>query len=100
MKSRAVSRPLPLHRPIASLMAVIGFSLCASWLEAASYTWDADASAGTQDGSGNWDAASTNWITGGSNVVWADANSAIFGAGTDGNYTVDVAIDPSATSLI
>lgn len=69
-------------------------------LQAATFQWDANAgSAGAQDGGGTWDATTTNWINA-TNVAWVNANDAVFGAGTDGAYAVDVAFSPVANKLV
>jgi autotransporter-associated beta strand protein len=50
--------------------------------------WNANrATAGAQDGSGNWGAAGT-WWNGSANVPWADNMLAIFGSGTATNCSV------------
>ncbi len=68
---------------------------------AAAYLWDSDLGLATaQDGGGTWDATTANWINAGADVVWANANDATFGAGTDGTYAVSVALTPTANSLI
>jgi fibronectin-binding autotransporter adhesin len=72
---------------------------CSQLTHAASFQWDANpATPGVQDGGGSWDAMSTHWING-SNVSWTNANDAVFGAGTDGTYAINVALDPSASTL-
>jgi len=55
------------------------------------YWWDAGgASAGAQDGNGNWGGSATNWWNGSANVAWTDNNLAIFGNGTTTNCTVTI----------
>lgn len=87
----------PLNGSIALLLAVLATPIAG----AAPFTWDSNPGiAGAQDGNGTWDTVTTNWINAGANALWADANDATFGAGTDGNYAVSVALNPSATSLV
>ena len=63
-------------------------------------TWDANTSStGAQDGNGNWGGAQTNWWNTAANVAWADNNTAIFGAGGSGNYTVTITNDVMPLSL-
>jgi autotransporter-associated beta strand protein len=58
-------------------------------------TWDADSGvAGAQDGGGTWAENGGNWriaATGANNQKWKGTNldSALFGAGVDGNYAVN-----------
>lgn len=58
-------------------------------------TWDADSSVGgAQDGAGVWSENGGNWriaATGANNQKWKGTNldSALFGAGVDGNYAVN-----------
>lgn len=57
----------------------------------ATVTWDADTgTGGAQDGSGIWDTSNPNWWTGSANSTWNNAtpDSAVFGAGGAGAYTV------------
>ncbi len=86
-------RTTPLRLSIASLL------LAASPLSvrAAEFTWDANPASPSviaDDGSGTWDTANNNWISGGVNTPWVNdpTNDAIFGAGTDaaGSYLIDV----------
>jgi autotransporter-associated beta strand protein len=59
-------------------------------------TWDANAAtAGAQDGGGTWAENGGNWriaATGAANQKWKNTNldSAVFGAGVDGNYAVNL----------
>ena len=86
-----------LNGSIALLLTVLATPIAG----AAPYTWDSNLGiAGAQDGSGTWDTVTTNWINAGANAVWSNANDATFGAGIDGSYAVNVALNPSATSLI
>lgn len=68
-------------------------------LPAASLTWDIDSgTTGAQDGGGNWLDAN-RWLSGGSNLTWADGNDAIFGGGTGAAGTVTLASPVTAGSL-
>src|SRR5208283_1316195 len=52
-------------------------------------TWDADVTTpGAQDGFGAWSYPLTNWWNGSLDDYWNPTDSAIFGAGGVGNYTV------------
>ena len=52
-------------------------------------TWDADAgTTGAQDGDGTWNFTPANWWNGSSNDTWWGYNTAVFGAGGAGPYTV------------
>ncbi len=63
-------------------------------------TWDTNtATAGAQDGSGTWSVAGTNWWTGSANDVFYPNDSAIFGAGGTGTYTVTLGDNVSANSI-
>jgi autotransporter-associated beta strand protein len=56
--------------------------------------WDGNtSSAGAQDGHGNWTLTHGNWWDGSGNRTWYNpaTNTAIFGAGGAGSYTVQVA---------
>jgi autotransporter-associated beta strand protein len=64
--------------------------------------WDADlATAGAQDGSGNWGAGYPNWLNGAADVAWPDNVQAVFGAGTGSGNTVTLAnsVTPSGISF-
>jgi fibronectin-binding autotransporter adhesin len=87
-------------RPLIGSIAVFA-TLAVSSANAATFLWDANLlTPAAQDGSGIWNPATTNFTSGGANVAWADGNDAAFGAGVDGTYAIDVALNPSATSLI
>jgi len=76
----------------ALVIASQGFLLSPS-VFGTTYTWDADANSGNgvTAGSGTWDAASTNWYNGTSDVAWAGGtNNAVF-ASTAGAYTITMA---------
>ena len=78
--------PRILRNSIATLL-----SLAAAASAQTVYTWDADpVTAGIQDGSGNWDLVTLNWVNGGVNSAWLNApvGSAVFGNGAGGTVTV------------
>lgn len=78
------------HRSHLSSLLLGSSFLLFAYLAAASLTWDANTgTTGAQDGSGNW--AGNNWWNGSANVTWTAANDAVFGAGTDGTYFLDIA---------
>jgi autotransporter-associated beta strand protein len=93
--SNYFSRFFLLQPAIAASMALSGTSL-----QAAALTWDFDlAIAGAQDGGGTWANATGNWrntTTSTDNVNWTNADSASFGAGTDGTYAIDITGTPIA----
>jgi len=63
-------------------------------------TWDANtATTGAQDGSGIWSNTSTNWWSGSFNDYWGSADSAVFGAGGTGAYTVTLGDYITANSI-
>ena len=63
-------------------------------------TWDANTgTAGAQDGNGTWRLAGTNWWTGSANEVLYRNDSAIFGAGGTGAYTVTLTDGITANDL-
>jgi fibronectin-binding autotransporter adhesin len=95
------SSSLPLSRSIALLLATCAAPLVTPDARGAAFVWDSNlGTTGAQDGSGTWDTTTTNWVNGGANVMWADGNDATFGAGVDGSYSVGVALNHNATSLI
>jgi autotransporter-associated beta strand protein len=58
---------------------------------AAVFTWNpAESGSGPSDGSGTWMTGTGGWWDGTANVAWTSGNQAVFGAGTDGTYSVDV----------
>ncbi|QIF00280.1 autotransporter-associated beta strand repeat-containing protein [Roseimicrobium sp. ORNL1] len=65
--------------------------------------WDTGVgTAGVQDGGGNWQVGSGNWLnqtTATPDVVWADGNDAVFGGGTGAAGTVTLLGPISAKSL-
>lgn len=68
--------------------------------QAVPLTWDADTgTTGAQDGSGTWTTGSGSWWTGTANANWAAYDSATFGAGTDGDYTITIGGAISATAI-
>jgi autotransporter-associated beta strand protein len=77
-----------------SLSALVGR------IEAAILTWDANpGTPGAQDGSGDWDTMTPNWISGGANVTWSAGNDAVFGAGGTGTATVTLT-EPISTATV
>ena len=72
---------------------MVGLVTAAGSALAATLTFDANtATAGAQDGSGTWNTANVNWYNGTADLVWPNAtDTAVFGAGTAGTYTVTVA---------
>ena len=78
-----------------SLLAALAASSLLLWAgngRTAELTWDADpATTGAQDGSGNWNTTTPNWISESANVTWADGGDAVFGAGGSGTATVTLA---------
>ena len=67
-------------------------TLATACAEAVTVIWDADSgTSGAQDGSGNWNAADTNWWSGSSGVLWSDGADAVFGNtnGTAGTVTLN-----------
>lgn len=83
---------IPSLAVFSHLLAGVASLLVASSLPAATLTWDANGGTAPNpsDGSGVWTAAN-NWWNGTANVTWSANNMAIFGAGTDGSYAIDVA---------
>jgi autotransporter-associated beta strand protein len=65
--------------------------LLLSSASAATLTWDANAGSipNPSDGSGSWTSASS-WWNGAAHVTWTAANDAVFGAGADGVYSINV----------
>lgn len=80
--------PAPSVRRLAAL--VLCWLVLGSRSNAAALTWDANtATAGAQDGAGTWNATNANWYNGTADVVWPNAtDTAVFGAGTTGTYSV------------
>ncbi len=63
-------------------------------------TWDANTTTpGAQDGSGTWTYGSTNWWNGTFDDYWGQSDSAIFGVGGTGSYTVTLGDYISADSI-
>lgn len=73
--------------------AAIAVSLvfCMASANAAILTWDSNTStSGAQDGGGTWTSGAGGWLNGTTNVNWNTNDQAIFGAGTDGTYTINL----------
>ncbi len=63
-------------------------------------TWDPDTvTTGAQDGDGTWNYTPAQWWTGSADDTWFDTDSAIFGAGGTGTYTVSLGGNMSANSI-
>ncbi|MDY0170167.1 MAG: autotransporter-associated beta strand repeat-containing protein, partial [Thermoguttaceae bacterium] len=96
---RYVGRPLLLPVMLAALAAV-RLAVPAGDAQAAVLTWDAEpATPDAQDGSGNWDLTTENWISGGVNLAWTDGDDAVFGAGGTGIATVTLTQPVSVRNL-
>ena len=79
--------------------AAMVVSLLASPARASTYTWDASGSSGTPsfDGSGTWSTTNANWWGNGADNDWTTASdTAVFGSGGSGPYTVTV---PTSVSV-
>jgi len=56
--------------------------------------WDFNTvNTGAQDGPGTWTTGGNTWWTGTANSAWASGDTAIFGAGADGDYTINLGGD-------
>ena len=63
-------------------------------------TWDADTgTTGAQDGSGTWSYSFTNWWSGSFDDYWNDTDSAVFGVGGAGPYTVTLGDNITANTI-
>jgi autotransporter-associated beta strand protein len=63
-------------------------------------TWDANTTtSGVQDGSGTWSYTLTNWWSGSFDDYWGNADTAVFGAGGTGAYTVTLGDNITANSV-
>jgi hypothetical protein len=63
-------------------------------------TWDANTGIpGAQDGSGTWGYAFTNWWSGSFDDYWNDTDSAVFGVGGTGPYTVTLDDNITANAI-
>ena len=63
-------------------------------------TWDANTGIpGAQDGSGTWGYAFTNWWSGSFDDYWNDTDSAVFGVGGTGPYTVTLGDNITANAI-
>ncbi len=91
------------------LTKLLGLSsvLCAVGLHAADLTWDVDpATAGAQDGGGNWSATSAilNWFSASAstNGSWNNAtpDNAIFGAGNGAAATLTITVPTVTTNSV
>ena len=65
-----------------------------------SATWDANtATTGAQDGSGTWGYSLVNWWSGSADDYWNDTDSAVFGMGGGGPFTVTLSDSIIANSI-
>ncbi|MGO8930449.1 MAG: LamG-like jellyroll fold domain-containing protein [Limisphaerales bacterium] len=63
-------------------------------------TWDANTGiTGAQDGSGTWSNTLTNWWSGSFDDYWGSADSAVFGMGGTGPYTVTLGDNITANAI-
>ena len=99
-----VFRRLRRHSaPLAYQLAVLVICWVA-WsprADAANLMWDANTGlAGAQDGSGTWDTTTADWYNGTGDVVWPNTtDTAIFGAGTAGAYTITLSNPVNAGAI-
>ncbi len=86
--------------PFLCLLPAVGLAPLAG-TAAATLTWDANtATAGAQDGAGTWDTTTGNWYNGTDDVVWPNTtDTAIFGAGTAGTYTITLSSTVNAGAI-
>ena len=88
--------------PLAAALAA-ALLLAGGPVLAANLTWDANGSTAPNpsDGSDTWNTSNFNWWTGAANVTWNNGtpDSAIFGAGAAGNYTVNLGEAITANTL-
>ncbi len=63
-------------------------------------TFDANTTTtGAQDGSGTWGYSLTNWWSGSADDYWGNPDSAVFGAGGSGTYSVALTASVTANSI-
>jgi fibronectin-binding autotransporter adhesin len=83
-----------------SLIVAVGLtlSLFGHSASASVLTWDPGLSSGTTDGGGNWSTANANWWNGSGDANWTTSgtDSAVFGNGGTGPYTVTL---PSSVNV-
>jgi len=73
-----------------SIGALLTCAILPSGVQAASVTWTTSTSS-LLDGGGTWDAVTQEWTTTGTSAaVWSPGNTAVFGAGAGGSYSVAV----------
>jgi autotransporter-associated beta strand protein len=106
MKPVTRSRSLFASAPIRIGIAALSMSLVMSPLtQAATYTWDSNASTGDgiTAGSGTWNTSGLNWFDGTTDTTWVNssssANSATFG-GDAGTYTITLGATPLYVNTI
>ena len=87
--------------PFLCLLLAAGLAHPVGTAAAATLTFDANTStAGAQDGSGTWDTATADWYNGTGDVVWPNAtDTAAFGAGTAGTYTITLSSTVNAGAI-
>jgi autotransporter-associated beta strand protein len=74
--------------------------LAANTVMAGTLTWDPNQSNAPSDASGTWNATTSNWYSGSTDVQWSDGSDAVFGSGsTTGQYVVTLAQSFTANSL-
>jgi autotransporter-associated beta strand protein len=91
------------NNPRTDMVVTADFTATANFAVIAGQTlvWDANPVAGgVQDGSGVWGSGGTNWLFAGGNILWYDANTAVFGANTTTNCTVTIANDVTPAGII
>lgn len=72
-------------------LTVVVVCLVSAAANGAVLSWNPGGSnAGSSDGSGTWTTNSGTWWNGTANVAWTSGNQAVFGAGTDGTYSVEI----------
>ena len=78
-----------------------GLAVLSASAFAANLTFDANTStAGVQDGSGTWDLTTADWYNGTADIVWPNAtDTAVFGAGTAGTYTITLSNTVNAGAI-
>ncbi|XHR30572.1 MAG: autotransporter-associated beta strand repeat-containing protein [Chthoniobacteraceae bacterium] len=103
-KSRSPFGTIPIRIRIG--IAALSMALVMPPLtQAATYTWDSNASTGDgiTAGSGAWNTSGLNWYNGTTDTTWVNssssANSATFG-GTDGTYTLTLGTTPLYVNTI
>ena len=83
------------------LLLAAGLARFSGTAAAATLTFDGNTTtAGAQDGSGTWDTTTADWYNGTGDVVWPNAtDTAAFGAGTAGTYTITLSNTVNAGAI-